>query len=823
MKWFEDEGVDVTAAFRGFTAPTNELIADIERRGWTVNKVKVNTDGQYEAEVQNPHGEKLTKTGPTDATALGNALLALMRRETIRFQARCASWEGDWQDQLKDIAAAYAKAPAYDHKAATAWKELADDMRARADHIKNFIKVEYTNDPTPYTDFQDMVEDVTKKHHILISRHNTAHPLWSPEEVSNYRLVRDVLGHCVAGGDFGWVGENRATAAMMPMLSPTAQAALFTESIGQAAYNNHFQRFGPPKITFLNDHLKDIQDKENEPAQAAKHPSQMILPGQTPELARIGAVQAGDPCPECKSNDTRVFPGLTAQDPHDIWCFDCGWHRPITDDDVQTQLFPYTKEGSLSADPNANWQPMVDPLPDNAYLWQREQNGLDPLDHRGLMDQAHKLDTGWASLTNHDGSADIAAQKQAVSNALKVALLTPRKALRWQATHYQHVLPVQSDDPLRFWDALEQHRDHHNIARGLPGGVHRAWEPESADFKSWVKAQYPHLPDHKVAEVARRELFHMLAEEEERITNEDPENKLTAQEIEAAASKSLQKRLKVLTKGNVNDKTDVLANIMNQPDPGVYGSYLVSPLKTLAAAHKHLDELSQAAHNDVQQGGKGHHWRKSLLNLGIPGIGPREASFAWFLLQPKTSQLAVVNPQLAEILGHKTLGDRDYFKAERELEAARQASGYSHIPLGLYGLGVWDYRRGGPGYHSEVEPLKALFPKPHDQVDWANYEAKPDGKWPKPYWFESTKPARTQVADEWDNQVAGYTPAHRIPKVADAAFTNFLPYFVHNGQPVQGKPGQSTMALIRDSLGLSTEDVWRQIAEAGKQDLPVAE
>src|SRR3954469_24340536 len=115
---------DVTAAFVGLTAPSRELYDDIHRRGWTVTKVDIK-DNQYVATAQNPYGEKIEKTGPTDNTALGNLLLAIMRKETIRYQARTSNWEAGWEDQLGEIAHAYAEAPVYDPKAAGAWKEMA--------------------------------------------------------------------------------------------------------------------------------------------------------------------------------------------------------------------------------------------------------------------------------------------------------------------------------------------------------------------------------------------------------------------------------------------------------------------------------------------------------------------------------------------------------------------------------------------------------------------------------------------------------------------------------------------------------------------------
>jgi hypothetical protein len=781
---------DVTAAFIGLTAPVREILDDIHRRNWTVTKVDIK-DNQYVATAQNPYGEKIEKTGPTDNTALGNLLLAIMRKETIRYQARTSNWEAGWEDQLAEIAHAYAEAPVYDPKAAGAWKELADDMTRRAQLIQQQVQVELTPDPAPYKDVAEMAEDVRKNRHIYVSKANCTHPLWSVDQVLAYRLCRDVLGHCAAGGDWGWHGENRATSAMMPLLSPPAQQALFTESIGRAAYNAYYRSFGPHKITFLDKHLED----ENPAGHAGIHPSQTIIPGMVPDLREASAGPRAEhpalPCPHCEqTGGVGIYEDGSAQ------CRNCGkvWHvggdAPLGQmfdvEDFQSpgglepepmsgQLGPVRQGSAPVTDPNGAWESGVQPLPDNAYLWQRETNGLDPLDWQGLKDAAEKLDTGWHRATHPDGQPDLETQRQAVLNSLRAVLLAPRKNLRWNATHYQHMyhLPGTVSDPVRYWDALEMHRDHHNMARGLSQESHRREYAEGLEmFKGWIKSLHPELHDAEVGEKARRELFHMLAEEEERILQEDPDAALSANEVEIQASREIARRLKTLTKPNVDKKMDFgdselyrRSNLMGEPDPGIYGSFLVHHIRPIAALGHHANDLLRAARNDVANNeGRGHHWRKEVLSLGIPGVGPKEASFAWLLLQPKTSQLALMNPDVAEILGHKPedCNDRDYFKHERELAAGRDAAGYTHVPLGQFSWGMWDYRH-KPGFHSDLTPLRAVDPHPHDQFDWANYEIPPVGSWHKPYWWDSTKDAREQTADEFDKSLGVQFPAHEVP------------------------------------------------------------
>lgn len=358
------------------------------------------------------------------------------------------------------------------------------------------------------------------------------------------------------------------------------------------------------------------------------------------------------------------------------------------------------------------------------------------------------------------------------------------------------------------------------------------WEPERLAFRQWVRGLNPQLSDFEADRLARTELFHMLAEEEERITQEDPDHKLTAEEVSAQATRNLQRRLKLVTKPNVNQNHDFgeselfyQANVGLTPDPGSYGTYLASHLKPLAAISTKANDLLSAARADVENNrGRGHHWRKELLSLGIPGVGPKEASYAWMLLQPQTSQLAVIDPHMMQVLGHKPedISPRDYFKYERELAAGRDASGYHHVPLGSFGWGLWDYARLGHGEHDDHRPLRALDPQPHDQVDWLARDKPMAEHWQAPYWWDATQDARDQVGQEFDRTLGLQGPKHLVPfekaaKTADA-LSQPSPWFRHHetGEEDVGAPGESIMQFIKMNTGLSTEDIWALNHEAGK-------
>lgn len=158
-----------------------------------------------------------------------------------------------YEDRLASIAQAYHAAPMYDPQAHAAWDELAEDSRQRAEQIRRQYNFSVTDEDDPYANAQEMFDDMARGN-FVVSRANSEHPIWTPEQNVDFRTVHDVLGHGVSGADFSWEGENQACAAHSPLLSPAAQRALFTECIAQTAYANHYGGFGPQKTVFLDDH-----------------------------------------------------------------------------------------------------------------------------------------------------------------------------------------------------------------------------------------------------------------------------------------------------------------------------------------------------------------------------------------------------------------------------------------------------------------------------------------------------------------------------------------------------------------------------------------
>ena len=332
--------LNVEAAFEGVTTPINEILDEIHGRGWepTVNW----SSNQFVAKGKNPHGETLEGTGPTDATAAGNLLVKIMRRELVRNPVAKVTKLAQWNlqelltDSLEQMAQEYAQAPVYDPKAAPFWKELADDSVRRAEVIKQQIKVEVVPDPEPYATPAEMCQDVHKNKHFFVSSAHSQHPIWTVEQNVAFRIVHDVLGHCVSGGDFGWQGELQACGAHFPLLTPNAQKALFVECIMQTGAAAYYRSFMQQKVFDPGERTEQLQQENNPAGHQGQHPSQSLVPEQMPQ------VQPSTP------------QGLP-------------WATQIPHEDFQGALPVF---GSVQGqDPNANWSSEVEPMPNNAYLW----------------------------------------------------------------------------------------------------------------------------------------------------------------------------------------------------------------------------------------------------------------------------------------------------------------------------------------------------------------------------------------------------------------------------------------------------------------------
>lgn len=565
------------------------------------------------------------------------------------------------------------------------------------------------------------------------------------EDDPSYVVENVIVHNCVSGGDFGWEGENRACAAHFPLLTPLAQKALFTECIAQTAAAAYYRSFMPQKVAFIDDHIEQAQEVENSPNHQGLHPSQSLVPTE--------------------------MPALKPSEPQGLW-----WATQVPSADFSGGLPVFGAERRVT-DPNADWTSGVDPLAHNAHLYHR-----DPLEVHKVRDTAHKIHTGWADMTHPDGSPDLDSMKQAIVNAFRVVLLSPLKNLKWNAIHYQDIahVPATVTDPKRYWDALESRRENWNQSRGYAPGSHKPHWKEEQTFRQirriQIMTENPGWNEAQADEAIDRELLHMRGSIEAQVLKDSKSSRLDMTQVEVKVNNEMKRLLKAITRPEHEEADfahDQLRLAQQQTldgeDAGKYGGFIYGHLKSLAQISDHVDEILEAAVTDVQQGGKGHHFRQVVMGLNIPGVGPKVASFAWLLLQPMTSELATIDTHMMDVLDHdydSEMNNRDYYKFERELAAGRDAAGYGHVPLGQFQWGMWDYKRTGPGTHQDHSAMKVLDPVPHHTVDWAPHLLAPQQDWVAPPWWEDTKEARDAVGRHWDENIATQFPRTRIPKLA---------------------------------------------------------
>jgi 2'-5' RNA ligase len=782
----------VEGGYRGVTATPAEITGLIENQGWSVKSVKWKKDS-FLAEVTSAHGEKLDAKGHTQADALAAALLRVYKTNAARaHRARTAAMDQAWLKLIPmvgDVAQAYAKAPFYDMKAGLAWHELAVDSQRRADEIHRQLTVEIVDDPQPYQDAPKMYEDIRKKRHLFVSRSNSQHPLWALQDVINFRIVHQVMGYAAADAPFGWAGEVQASSAHSQLLSANAKRALLSDRVGQMAFATFYGQFSP-KIAFLSEIEKIIGLDQD--TSTGSHPSQTIVPVQIPRLF------------------SRVA-------------------------------------GTYVTDPNQGWETGVQPLPNNARQWGGDP--LDAYDEGGMMDTAGKIYTGWDNARNPDGTDNWDTMKQAVGNALRVVLLSPRKDLKWNAIHYQHLkdVPASVSDPKVYWDALEQQRENWNQARGYAPGSHKSYWKEQQQFIGYIRSLHPEMSPQQADEVAAREFQNVWNDLEEEIAGEiesdenargvPEEKRKTQDEIERKVGREMSKRIKLIMSpvkdeegygdGQGQEQMSMFGAAPASEDlfgneAGKYGAWMGAHMKALAQVGQHIDELTTAALQDARSGGEGYHFRQTLLGLGIPGVGPKVASFAWLLLKPTTSQLGTIDTHMLALLGYneQDLNPRDYYRMERELAARRDAAGYGDVPLGAFQWGMWDARRTGIGSHQDHSGMKVLNPLPYDTVDWNHkgdladeHALKNDPRW---QWWRDTEPAAQQVQEDWRKTVAPYFPLNAIPGQAQQE------------QPQEGQeqPLQPTAKTLEDKdefcllLPLEPADALRIYTEVCKHEWP---
>lgn len=170
-----------------------------------------------------------------------------------------------------------------------------------------------------------------------------------------------------------------------------------------------------------------------------------------------------------------------------------------------------------------------------------------------------------------------------------------------------------------------------------------------------------------------------------------------------------------------DDMQQYAPHMVQKYQPGIWGN-----VRNPANVAPYLDQLREIALEDVARGGDGNYWRQKVLELQIPGVGPKVASFSWLLLCPNTSQLSTIDVHMMRALKQDVESPAnigDYYALEKQLEAYKNALGpkYQDITLGMFQWAVWDWQR-THGFHQDHSGLKPLNPIPWYQIDWAQVD-----------------------------------------------------------------------------------------------------
>lgn len=145
------------------------------------------------------------------------------------------------EDQCRAIAIEFEGLPFRDGDfVQEAYRALVEELGAQYDFLSRHYDIEPygEEDPVPYQDSKDMMEDVRNNRHLSVFTGGEDHALLSREENFMFRAVHDLFGHAAHGYGFGPKGEENAWVEHSKAFSPLARAALTTETRGQNSWVN---------------------------------------------------------------------------------------------------------------------------------------------------------------------------------------------------------------------------------------------------------------------------------------------------------------------------------------------------------------------------------------------------------------------------------------------------------------------------------------------------------------------------------------------------------------------------------------------------------
>lgn len=149
--------------------------------------------------------------------------------------------------EADDLSRAYRDMPILDPSVVPLWQELAAINAAQAAALRSAFTVIVHDDLDPYETAEQMHADIDNGIYQVTSLHSH-HPVWTPQQNVDFRIVHDLMGHGVANSDFSLKGEVQAYQAQCKVVPVHLWPVLFTEIIAQASYANTHHLFGEQKV-----------------------------------------------------------------------------------------------------------------------------------------------------------------------------------------------------------------------------------------------------------------------------------------------------------------------------------------------------------------------------------------------------------------------------------------------------------------------------------------------------------------------------------------------------------------------------------------------
>jgi len=130
------------------------------------------------------------------------------------------------------------------------WRTLAQECNQLATQLRELYTITEVTIDKPYATSQAMF-DALERGEFAVSTTNCVHPVFTPSENVNWRIIHDILGHFSARAGFSWAGEQAAHDSQAHWHSASARIALRTEILGQTASYSINKVFPTQKLVLV--------------------------------------------------------------------------------------------------------------------------------------------------------------------------------------------------------------------------------------------------------------------------------------------------------------------------------------------------------------------------------------------------------------------------------------------------------------------------------------------------------------------------------------------------------------------------------------------